>query len=243
MKKLVIAAAATATLATAQAFAATYNVSSNITDVGLVLPLESTGYLPKVPGHEISLEFSGTLDIDVTGSSYVINGGNLFLNGEMSLVAAGAEVTLNFVNATGTASNDGFYINSGTLEITASTGPFPSLDLSTTNVDMTNNGTFLPPGAASPFPITGLPLGSGAINGDGSIDIALLGLPGAPLADANSVLSGVAGIQVFGFDTLLFLQGGLTLTPVSEVPVPGAAWMLGSALVGLAGVARKRKAA
>ena len=35
----------------------------------------------------------------------------------------------------------------------------------------------------------------------------------------------------------------LTQAPVSEVPVPAAAWLFGSALVGLAGIGRKRKVA
>ena len=52
-----------------------------------------------------------------------------------------------------------------------------------------------------------------------------------------------SGTTSFGGNTShIFYGGGGTLTP-SAVPVPAAAWLFGSALVGLAGVGRKRRAA
>lgn len=63
-----------------------------------------------------------------------------------------------------------------------------------------------------------------------------------------------AGLGIFGQDYLAFttrtiagdqtLSGdGSTIVFTSAVPVPAAAWLFGSALVGLAGVGRKRKMA
>jgi hypothetical protein len=47
---------------------------------------------------------------------------------------------------------------------------------------------------------------------------------------------------LFGNSAGLFLEGSVSAAP-SAVPVPAAAWLFGSALVGLAGIGRKRKAA
>lgn len=49
---------------------------------------------------------------------------------------------------------------------------------------------------------------------------------------------GFAGTQYYAH-----LVGTVTVAPVSQVPVPAAAWLLGSGLLGLVGVARRRKAA
>jgi len=58
------------------------------------------------------------------------------------------------------------------------------------------------------------------------------------LVTANRKTSAIHGV----FDAKWKLEGdSLTLGSVSAVPVPAAVWMFGSALLGLAGVSRKRK--
>ena len=236
MKKLLLAATvASAVAVVAQANAAQYTISSDITDVGINLTVDPGNYLPKATGQTDSLEFSGDVDVTVTGSSYTINSGDIVLDGVTSLQAVGADVILTFIDAAGAATNNGTTLNSGVLDITAYGDNFDTIDLATTPLNMTDSGTY------QGVNYTGLPLGSGVVNPDGSITIALLGLPatpeGAALADA------VVGAQLFGFDAAIFLGGTITLTPVAEIPIPAAAWLFGSALMGLAGVARKRKAA
>lgn len=237
MKKLILAAAVTAALGATQASAALYTVSSNINQNGLTMDL--TNYLPEIPGEPLTLAFSGTVDIDVSGSSYTINGGNVFLNGQMT-ISQPEDVILTFQNGTGTVSNNGLLLTSGYLDIVAAGVPYDTVDFSVNNINMTNTATFNVScgfNCNQAVPLTGLPLGTGTVNGDGSITVSLLGLPGMPLADLNAVGAAVAGVTLFGFPALQFMGGTITFTPV---PVPAAAWLFGTALVGLASVARKR---
>lgn len=46
-----------------------------------------------------------------------------------------------------------------------------------------------------------------------------------------------------GFGYTLYLEGTIAEGAVSAVPVPAAVWLFGSGLIGLAGIARRRKAA
>ncbi|MEH6591250.1 MAG: VPLPA-CTERM sorting domain-containing protein [Halioglobus sp.] len=50
----------------------------------------------------------------------------------------------------------------------------------------------------------------------------------------------VVALTVLGTSVGMFQAGTITLTEVAAVPVPAAAWLFGSALLGLAGVKRKR---
>lgn len=236
MKKLLLAATvASAVAVTAQANAAQYTISSDITDVGITLAADPGNYLPKATGQSDSLVFSGDVDVTVTGGSYTINSGDISLNGITSLNAVGADVILTFIDATGAAGNNGTVMDSGLLDITAYGAPFETIDLSTNPLNMTDTGSY------QGVDYTGLPLGAGVVNPDGSITIQLLGLP--PTPDGAALADAVVGANLFTFDAAIFLGGTITLTPVAEIPIPAAAWLFGSALMGLAGVARKRKAA
>lgn len=232
MKKLLMAATIVSAVAAVHANAATYIVTSDITDIGMTISLDPGVYQPKAAGGAETLAFSGLLDITVTGGSYTINGGNIELNGETSLHAAGADVFLNFLSAMGAATNNGVLIDSGMLDVNASTGPLPPVDFSVDLLDMTNSGAY------NGVNYAGLPLGSGVVNPDGSITITLLGLPDIP--DGAALADVTAAIAVFGIPAAIFLGGTITLT---EIPLPAAAWLFGSGLIGLAGVARKRKLA
>lgn len=236
MKKLLLAATvASAVAVAAQANAAQYTISSNITDVGINLAVDAGNYLPHVVGVDDTLAFSGDIDVTVTGGSYSINSGDISLDGVTSLNAEGADVILTFINASGAAANNGVTLNSGELDISAYGAPFQTIELSTNPLNMTDTGVF------QGVDYTGLPLGAGVVNPDGSITITLLGLPAVP--EGAALAAAVTATNLFTFDAAIFLGGTITLTPVAEIPIPAAAWLFGSALMGLAGVARKRKAA
>lgn len=67
-----------------------------------------------------------------------------------------------------------------------------------------------------------------------------MGLTSNSVVDGNGVMTAA---YVFGSGTSganLDVTYNVTGTPVSSVPVPAAAWLFGSALVGLCGVGRKR---
>lgn len=71
----------------------------------------------------------------------------------------------------------------------------------------------------------------------------------AVAADTAYILTGVSNGDVITIDSsyagtennLSSVIHGFIGTPITAVPVPAAAWLFGSALVGLAGVGRKRK--
>ncbi len=67
------------------------------------------------------------------------------------------------------------------------------------------------------------------INGDGSLTAAVVpGMENGPFGGFNAAFN--------------FSAAGL-MTPPSAIPVPAAVWLLGSGLIGLVGVARRKKAA
>lgn len=80
-------------------------------------------------------------------------------------------------------------------------------------------------------------VGTSGVNGATLEAIAYTGTYDDP---ANGIYTNI--IESEGFWTLDAAAGTLVYTAPSAVPVPAAAWLFGSALVGLAGVARRRKA-
>jgi|SRR5690625_53541 len=242
MKKLMIAAAVAGTAVAVQAQAAQWEiVESNIVRSELSLPfmgegVGNNGFLPKASGFADTLAFESTdLDITVSGDSYTINGGTISLVGDTSIVAIGAEVFLSF-NASGDALANGIILNNGTIMVDADTLPQPEpLDLSNpvNTVDMTSDGVLWG------VQYAGIPLSSGVVNPDGSITITFAGIPA--LADPGLDMASAGG-TLLGMDAAIFFEGSITLaSDLQEIPLPGAAWLFGSALAGL-GAARRRKA-
>lgn len=83
-------------------------------------------------------------------------------------------------------------------------------------------------------------------NPDGSMTVASVDLDGnvSGMGSGNCGTFDLCGVAMatdpFPGQTPVFSG---TITPVSAVPVPAAVWLFGSGLLGLAGVARRRKAA
>lgn len=236
MKKFMIAAAVAGTVVAVQANAAIYTVTSDIQRSELALPFIESGFLPKASGYPDSLQFTGELDIELHGDgSYTINSGTLYFTGQTSLVAIGADVYLDF-DAAGSALSNGVILNQGGIGIVADTLPEPVvLDLTdpANSVNMTGDGSLYG------VQYAGIPLSSGVVNEDGSITITFAGIPGDP---ESGLAMASAGGTLLGMPAAIFFEGTLTLAPPQEIPLPGAAWLFGSALVGLS-AARKRKAA
>lgn len=217
------------------AHAATYNVSSNITAVGLYLA-DSDLMTAEAPGYISGFGFGGTAtDADNNGS---IDSAALTLTGEQGFTANGLQIRLTYNLSNGNyAAGSGVTFTGGTIQIDVNTPtygyvPYSTIDASVTNLPFLANQ----PGhwsAQYPSQTTaGLLLAPGTTN-----------LPGLWDQVANSATfnNGVSALTLLGQTSGMFLQGTMTLA-APEVPVPAAAWLFGSGLIGLAGAARKRKA-
>lgn len=239
MKKLLIATAVAASLATG-AHAAVYDVSSNITGLNLYAFGNTDLMTAEAPGYFTGLQFGGTAtDADDNGS---IDSSAVTLVGEVGFTAAGQQIRLTFNLSNGTYTvGQGVNFTGGTVQVdvnTATSGwiPFSTVDAATTNLPFLAGQ---PGHWADEHPeqtTAGLLLAPGTTNLPGLWD----GVVGS--AGFNNAVS---SLILLGTSSGMYMDGTVTLTaqPVTpEVPVPAAAWMFGSAVVGLAGAARKRKA-
>jgi len=240
MKKFIIAAAVAGTAMAAQAQAKPWKIiDSSIDRSELSLAGmdegDEAGFLYKADSFQDSLAFAASdLNITVEGDSYTLHGGSISLLGETSIVALDAEVFLSF-DAQGNAQANGIILNQGAILISAETmGPDPvPLPVDEDPIDMTSDGVL------NGVQYTGIPLSDGVINPDGTITITFAGIPESALDDDGLAMAS-AGATLLGMPAAIFLEGSITL---QEVPLPGAAWLFGSALVGLGAARRKARAA
>jgi hypothetical protein len=229
MKKLLLAAAVAATVSTgAQAVGVTSNVTGAQLFLGFVDVLQTGGVTAPI-----------TIGGDtVTGITF---GGQAVFN-------SGPDVRITFDLQDGARQGangaGGTIFSGGTINIETDTGTgyasYAVVDAS--DADGQGIGTniaFLSgvDGHLQPVPTqttAGLVIddaGNGTLGG--LWDAAFFG------TNFNNAISAVS---LFGNSAGLFLEGSVSAAP-SAVPVPAAAWLFGSALVGLAGIGRKRKAA
>lgn len=238
MKKLLLATAIAASAATGAHAATTYDVSSNIT--GMQLWLGQTELLTAEPGgYFTGVQFSGTATS--SNDNGIIDSANISMTGVTGFTAAGLPIKLTFNIGNGNYTpGSGTTFSSGTIQVDAysdvnyGTGnppdyqwaPFSTIDASTTNLPFLAGQV----GHLGTNSTAGLLLAPGthALPGlwDGQI-------PGVGINNA------VSSLTLLSNTSGMFLDGTITLTP--QVPVPAAAWLFGSAMVGLVGVGRKRK--
>ena len=241
MKKLAIAAAVAAAALSLQSNAAQYNVSSNITGTQLFLSFQDamTG-----ANASFDLAIGGTMDIDLDGmGGYTVNSSNLTYTGNQ-VFNAGPNVRLTYDLGSGSYQNGvGVTFTSGSIVIENDTGAgweyYNTVDVAVNNIKFTNDGNGHLGAGAGNQGRAGLILENGTLNGDGSIDIALPGLWDGQFFGVG-FNSAASAVTLFGNSAGVWLEGTVN---ASAVPVPAAAWLFGSALMGLAGVARRRKAA
>ena len=220
-KIALLAAAVAASTASVSAQAATYEYSGNVTDCYFAFggAMDACGSLGVVVGDSLTVSFEtlvvGSVDnADVYGSGTFVpdRGPN-----------AGQTVARDV--------NDGarFFIANG------STGAWklPMIYGGTSNV-----------GGSGVTDTTGLTVdGTDATGGNLAFTSAAGTGQQATLAVDFDTMTWVAynGVGTSGLG-MNFAVGAGNLTAPSAVPVPAAAWLFGSALVGLAGVGRKRAA-
>ena len=231
MKKLLIASAIAASMASG-AQAASYDVSSNVTDIQLWLGFGNTNAVTTQ-----TITIGGTAED--SNDDGVLDSTALTFGGQVLFDAAGVDVQVTFAMTDGTLGADGTTYTGGNIIVHTDAHDglgfvlFDTIDVAANNIPMLAS---IGGGAAVP----------GAQNTAGlNVDIGTTALPGLWNGQFGGAgfNSGVAAVTLLGNTAGMYLAGDVTLTETSEVPVPAAAWLFGSALVGLAGVGRKRKMA
>jgi hypothetical protein len=230
MKKLLLATAIAASVATGANAATTYNVTSNITNIQLWLPSPSTELMTSEPGGSFTgLQFGGqAFDANDDG---IIDSSSLTMTGVVNFTAATLPIRLTFDINNGTYSANGTTFTGGTIQVDAYTTEagwqaFSTIDASATNLPFLAGQA----GHLGTNSTAGLLLAPGTT--------ALPGLWDGQQPSGVGIDNAVSALTLLGNTSGMYLDGTITLTPV---PVPAAAWLFGSAMLGLAGVSRKRK--
>lgn len=220
-KLLTLASVGVLTLAAAHVNAKTYAVSGDFVTGG------AQGLEISLGGNNIlaagsTLSFGGLITSDGTN----ITGGTVTANGNQALNGDLAGITLT-MNLSGTASDAGVLFDSGTVCVTSAI----ACDLGLIDVSVTNV-SFLPGVSWGFFTTTGLQL-----DGTQTAPEYTVAQPG--LASTAGPYAAAGAATLLGNDAGIFISGDIHLV---SVPVPAAAWLFGSGLIGLAGMGRKRKA-
>lgn len=221
-KVLSISAACLLAISATPLYAATYGVSGFFAG--------GTGAQWSIGGENLAqniggLTIAGSITTDSSGAGYNVTGGTITMNGSITLNPNGTPVLID-VNLTGQASNDGVLFTSGTICTTVVTQcDYGLMDASYSSVSFESGDPWYF------FDIGGIQLIGGA--GGGSFSVAQLGG-----ISPENLVSGAAGSfdPILGQPNGIFLDGDLTF---SEVPLPGAVWLFGTGLVGLAGLKRR----
>ena len=176
------------------------------------------------------INISGTVDYDdVTGN---VVSQNLVFDGGLIVDTSGTDYYIGFMDVTGDyVVNQGFTLNSGAFDGGTGGGAdlaaYVAID-STTALDFTEGGTLDFMGSTNPGFV---------IDQNGALDGSPITITMPGFANLEYNAGAVGGVNLFGFAAGTFFGGSITM---AAVPVPAAAWLFGSALVGLAGVGRKR---
>lgn len=237
-----------AALSTTVAHATTYDVSSNITGVKLFIGTEDL-LQPGLAGYFTGFKFGGTaIDADNNGT---IDGAALTLVGEAGFnLPPPIKFTFN-LGSGNYAHSSGTTFSSGTVQADTLANvnygisdtvdyqwvPFSTVDASTTNL------LFL---AGQPGHLIIRDPDTGEIINQLNTTAGLSLVPGTHALpglwdgqfDGEGVNSSLGHFMFSGYDTGVFMQGTITLTP-QAVPLPPALWLFGSSLVGLVGAKRK----
>jgi len=255
MKRLLLVTAVAASLTTA-AHATTYDVSSNITGVQLYLGTTdifsyNPGYGP--PSYITGFKLGGTAtDANDDG---IIDSASLTLTGEAGFTASQPLKLIFNLGSGNFVAGSGTTFSSGTvqLDVYADVNPddesgypdFQWVPLSTTDASTTN----LPFLAGQPGQLTTRDVYGNILtqpNTTAGLQLApgTHALPGLWDGQIGSegVNSSLTVMNLLGSYAGIFMEGTITLAP-QAVPVPASVWLFGSALAGLVGAGRKRRAA
>jgi len=247
MRKLVIAVAVATTVSASAQAAITYNVDSDITGAGLFLGLNNLVQPTFLDGSPIDVRlldgspvsFSVAIGGTATDSNDdgIIDTTNLTFDGYMEFLLSSdnKDIYVDFHLSSGGASAAGTLFTGGGIEVFQRSVPGGAYSLSG-GIDATvtplsfessiSGGHFGQPTAGVTIAAPGVTSLPGVWNG-----IILNSLE-------QFFRDGVTVIPVLDYTAAIYLGGTVTLT---AVPVPAAAWLFGSALIGLVGLKRKKQ--
>jgi hypothetical protein len=207
MKKLMIATAIAASIASGANAFTTYSVTSNVTSAQLWLPIGAS--IP--PGTDVlasgatvtGLGFGGfAYDVDSNGT---IDAGQLTFTGE-TIFSAGPLIRVNYYLSGGDYTPaSGITFKAGTIQIDAYTTtsgwlPYSTVDVATTNIPfVAGTGTGH--------------LGTNDTAGVANLAPGTVSLPGGFTPPTTGINNAVSGITLLGNPAGLFLGGTVTLTP------------------------------
>ena len=189
-----------------------------------------------------------TTAMPVFGGTYIESGGTALRTGlpdYSGLMAAPTYTTQPVISDVPTGDGETTRTINQTLAINwDTTGAFPIIDITSITVDTFVYGGPWVLDFATPYKVGLIP--PGAIN---ELDSLLF----TPFGDIYDGLVGVAGNPIGsavvsaappGFESIIGTAfGDFTFAAAQPVPVPAAIWLFGSGLLGLVGMARRKKAA
>ena len=253
-KKLLAAAVLTAITAQANAATVTYEVTSSDISmdvyfgggwIGASSYTEGPGtssqdddvapYDDEAPFTTSGFNISGTVDFDDQTGNVVSQ--DLVFDGGLVVNTSGPDYYIGFMNVTGDyVVNQGLTLNSGAFDGGTGGGAdmaaYIVIDASTA-LPFTEGGVV---NVAPSYVNPGFVIDQNSTLNGSPITITMPGFDTGVGFGENAA----GGVDLFGFAAHTYFGGSLTME-VAAVPVPAAAWLFGSALVGLAGVGRKRR--
>lgn len=247
--KLAAIAAAVSMATYAQAATETVLLDFNITASQYVIGVQDAAF-----GQPSELNLSATLQIERDGlDSYAVHSGTVLFSGYHLFPVGGQTVRIEYDFAGTYLPGSGTLFDQGTLTVLTSEGgsPFELYDQSDLSSDYyAAQFTASETGGFFGLARAGLNFEGGTVNPDGSLTVDLLGLWSGALPDGpgftgahneDGLLNNAGRVSVFADNHYLWLEGSATSVLVSEIPLPAAAWLFGSGLLGLAGLARRRQ--
>lgn len=225
-------------LSVSTANAAMYSVYGSWTDTNTI-GLTNGSVNDALTG--VNFAIYGTISTDTSTEGYQITGGTLHASGWMRRDydpgTGPMDLYLNF-DMTGSAGNTGAVFSTGTVCLGFYAGDC-SGGVSYLDAQYANQGFFDGTGTFSNG--AGTTLGLQLLGGVGgpSFTVAQPGDLSTYIPSNTNLWTGGTGVvTIYGSPHVIFLGGELAFT---NVPVPAAAWLFGSALLGLVGINRRRR--
>ena len=222
--------------------------SQAMTDNGTSVPSNGGNHGSGIAGDG----WAGIIGIDVTGSTFTVNGASNVASMSGTINQTSGDMTFNPTGRLGTVSayaslyDEAWNIDN--CDASSSTGCTNNGNTAYQTFSTVSATALAGPGGASTTihgtPFTAITDGyQGTLVSGGQVGSAFGGFFGNGYFEVWNVdlLPTATPHSGFNVDTVLNTAGGNFAQYVAPVPIPAAAWLFGSGLIGLVGVARRKK--